>query len=426
MNNTAVIGAQWGDEGKAKIVDILSEKADIIARYQGGANAGHTVISGDRKYIFHLVPTGILHPDKICVIGNGVVVDLEALLEEIETLKQEGVQIDGRIKIASNAHVVLPFHKLLDTVMEDQSGDQKIGTTQRGIGPTYTDKVSRVGIRVADLFKPDVLRERLSHNLQTKDVILTHLFKKDPISMADVLAYCQRMAGKIEGMVCDAPNYLHQAIGDGKSILFEGAQGTLLDIDFGTYPYLTSSNPTIGGVFSGTGINPGQLQHIIGIVKAYQTRVGTGPFPTECLDATGEKLRALGGEFGATTGRPRRCGWLDLVALRYAARINGFTQIALTKMDVLDHFDRVKVCRAYRFQSQEIVDFPTDSHDLARCEPIYEELPGWKTPVTGQRSFSDLAQPAVDFIQMIETWVDCPVTLVSTGPERSEIITKHR
>ncbi len=422
MKNAVVIGAQWGDEGKAKIVDILSEKADVVVRYQGGANAGHTVVKEDRKFIFHLVPTGMLHPGKMCVIGNGAVIDIEALLREIGELEQNGLEVRSRLLISGTAHVVLPFHKVMDSVMEDDLGEGKRGTTKRGIGPAYADKISRIGVRIAELFDVDVLRDRLKESLRYKNTLLQHLFHQEPIRIDDVLAYCQNMAEQIKGMVTNTTQYLHQAIGQDKRVLFEGAQGTLLDVDFGTYPYLTSSNPCIGGVFSGTGINPWQIQDIIGVVKAYQTRVGTGPFPTELTDTVGNRLREVGGEYGATTGRPRRCGWLDLVALKYAVQVNGFNQIALTKMDILDKFDRIYVCTHYRYRGESIDFFPQLTSELVQCEPVYEEHTGWDKPMSSLTEYADLPEKARAFIARIEEAVQIRVTMISTGARRSEII----
>ncbi|OQY29599.1 MAG: adenylosuccinate synthase [Candidatus Cloacimonetes bacterium 4572_55] len=427
MRNTAIIGAQWGDEGKAKIVDILSRDADVIVRYQGGANAGHTVVKDGVKFIFHLVPTGALYPDKTCVIGNGVVLDPEQLLEEISCLEEKGIFLKDRLKISGNAHIVFPFHKLLDSAMETDSAAQKIGTTLRGIGPAYTDKMRRIGVRIYDLYHPDVLKERLETNLKYKNAIIREIFHKKEILLEEILSYCMKIASRIESMVCDTGNFLHQRIREGDSILFEGAQGTLLDIDFGTYPYLTSSNPTIGGLFSGTGVNPGQLDEIIGIAKAYQTRVGDGPFPTELIDETGDKLRQSGNEYGATTGRPRRCGWLDLAALRYAVKINGFTRIALTKIDVLDKFDTIYICTGYQISEEEgsISRYPEDSTRLAQCQPIYKELPGWEGTVRGATDYKEFPKNARRFIEKIENFIHCQISLISTGPDRTEIVRRY-
>lgn len=420
--NTVVIGAQWGDEGKAKIVDILSEKADIVVRYQGGANAGHTVVHNDQKYILHLIPTGILHPDTICLIGNGVVVDLEALLQEIADLEALGIDTKGRIKISNNAHVLLPFHKMIDANFEESTDSTTIGTTKRGIGPCYTDKYNRVGVRISDLFWPEVFKKRLSENLATKNLIVSHLLKQEKIDINQVINQVESILPRIEPMVVNGVNYLHQQIAAGRKILFEGAQGTLLDVDFGTYPFLTSSNPTIGGVFTGTGINPAQITDIIGITKAYQTRVGTGPFPTELIGEPGEQLRRVGHEFGATTGRPRRCGWLDLVALKYAVMVNGFTQLALTKIDILDQYDEINLGIGYIYNGNELSEYPIDTHILGQCRVKYETLPGWGQSLTGLTNYADFPENAQKYIQYIEDFTRCRVGMVSTGPGRSEIV----
>lgn len=425
MPNKVVIGAQWGDEGKAKIVDILSEEADIVVRYQGGANAGHTVVKDGKKYIFHLVPTGMLHPGKMCLIGNGVVVDFVELFNELKQLQDQGIDTTNRLKVSINAHVLFPFHKTLDASFEDANKEMMIGTTKRGIGPCYTDKINRCGIRVGDLFNIESLKNKLQLNLMSKNLILNNLYRQPSLSLDDLVRYCADIREKVKDMVVDSVEYLHNEIKNGKSILFEGAQGTLLDIDFGAYPYLTSSHPSIGGVFYGSGINPSQLKEIIGVVKAYQTRVGTGPFPTELTGELGQKIRELGAEYGATTGRPRRCGWLDLVSLRYSMRLNGFTQIALTKMDILDHLKEIYICKAYKLGSDIIDYYPMDTATLEKCTPIFEKLDGWGCSITGLTDYTKLPSAAKDYIKVIEDFVHCPVTMISTGAGRSEIIWRN-
>ncbi|HAW07589.1 MAG TPA: adenylosuccinate synthase, partial [Bacteroidetes bacterium] len=350
MPVTVILGTQWGDEGKGKIVDLLSDKYDIVARYQGGANAGHTVVINGKKFILHLIPSGILHPNTVCIIGNGTVIDPDALISEINTLEQEGIKVRDRLLISHKAHLIMPYHKLLDTISESTLSQKAIGTTGRGIGPAYIDKFTRVGIRIVDLLNLDTFTEKLRFNINEKNNLLRKLYQTNELNIDEIIHKYLEFDKIIDPYIKDTTTYLNQAIADGKSILAEGAQGAMLDVDHGTYPFVTSSNPTVGGACTGLGIPPTSINRIIGVVKAYSTRVGNGPFPTEQFDENGEQLRKIGDEFGSTTGRPRRCGWLDLFALKYSAMINGFKEIALTKIDVLENFETIKVCTGYNYQ----------------------------------------------------------------------------
>jgi adenylosuccinate synthase len=422
MPNRVVLGTQWGDEGKGKIVDILTEEADVVARYSGGANAGHTVVIDNEKFILHLVPTGILHKNKICVIGNGVVIDLEHLFSELDELKRRGIRYQGRFLISQNAHVVMPYHKVIERLEEEARGKGKIGSTGRGIGPAYKDKIARQGIRVIDLFNPKLFQQRVEWNLQTKDGFLSQLSKIKLSSLRkkslDVLKYTRR----IKPLLADVSLFLDQSIKRGKNVLFEGAQGTLLDIDFGTYPYCTSCNTTVGGVSTGLGISPTLIDEVIGVTKAYTTRVGNGPFPTEEKSKHGEILQCEGNEFGATTGRRRRCGWLDLLLLKHSFRINGVSQIALTKLDVLDSFDKIKVCVAYRYKGKPLTEFSPDLHTLENCQPVYEEILGWQKSTSGITNFRHLPDKAKRYVDFIARKLKAPVFIISTGNKREHTI----
>ncbi|MCK4590307.1 MAG: adenylosuccinate synthase, partial [Candidatus Latescibacteria bacterium] len=353
-----VVGSQWGDEGKAKIVDYLTEEADIVVRFQGGANAGHTVVIGQEKFVFHLIPTGIIHPDKICIIGNGVVLDPAVLLEEKENLGEKGIRVEGRLLVSQNSHLVMPYHKLLDQVKEDSKTGEKIGTTRRGIGPCYTDKAARIGIRAADLLDEGLFREKLAQNIREKNEVLTKIYGREAIDGEKIFSEYREFAEMLRPFITDTSVFLDQAVKQGRSVLFEGAQGTLLDMDHGTYPFVTSSNTVAGGACTGSGIGPTQIDEVIGVTKAYTSRVGNGPFPTELKDATGEKIREVGQEYGATTGRPRRCGWFDAVAVRLASRVNGLTSLAVTRLDVIDSFATINICTAYRYKVNTIEDMP--------------------------------------------------------------------
>ena len=422
MSVRIIVGAQWGDEGKGKIVDLLSEHADVVARYQGGANAGHTIVHGDKKYILHLIPSGILHPSVHCVIGNGVVIDPVALMDEIRMLEDLGVNIDGRLHISHKAHLIMPYHKMLDQAREKLAGS--IGTTGRGIGPSYIDKAQRVGIRIVDLLDRDVLEAKLRTNFEEKSAILEALYGAEPIDIDRLIEEYMAFDTQIDPYITDTTAFLHQAIRDGKRILAEGAQGALLDLDHGTYPFVTSSNPTSGGACTGLGIPPTSIGSIIGVVKAYSTRVGNGPFPTELDNAIGELLRSEGHEFGATTGRSRRCGWLDIPALRYSCMINGITEIALTKLDVLGVLDEIQICTGYRIDGKPVRYFPADVSSLERVTCDYITMPGWKSSLDGIRTFDALPQAAKDYVLAIERLVETPITWVSTSPARDDTFRK--
>lgn len=415
-----IVGAQWGDEGKGKIVDMLSEHVDVVARYQGGANAGHTVCIGEKEYVLHLIPSGIFHPHITCVIGNGVVIDPTALMEEIGKLEAAGINIKGRLLISHNAHLIMPYHKLLDTIRDQ--GTSRIGTTGRGIGPAYIDKFTRTGIKIVDLLDRGVLADKLKANIDEKNQLLTRVYGETKIDVDALINEYQAFDRKIDEYITDTSLYLHQAIKQGKRIIAEGAQGALLDVDHGTYPFVTSSNPTSGGACTGLGIPPTAVDSVVGIVKAYCTRVGNGPFPTELTDATGERLRTTGHEFGATTGRPRRCGWFDAVAMRYSAMINGIDNIAITKLDVLDSFEEIKVCVGYEFHGKRLKTFPSDVASLARITPVYETFEGWKSSLAAIRSYGDLPAPARRYVEALAHLSGTPLRIVSVGPRRDQTI----
>ncbi|MBI5141556.1 MAG: adenylosuccinate synthase [Nitrospirae bacterium] len=425
MANIVVIGAQWGDEGKGKIVDILTTHSDVVARYQGGHNAGHTVVIGDEQFILHLVPSGILHKDKACVIGNGVVIDPKALIDELDGIEKRGISVGGRLFISDNAHLIMPYHVILDQGSERAKGSEKIGTTGRGIGPCYVDKMGRCGIRAGDLLRPGTFRAKLEKNLKAVNITLQNHYGIDPLDADAIYSDYMGHAERLAPFVTDTAGMLNAKIAGGRNILIEGAQGTLLDIDHGTYPFVTSSSPAAGGACTGLGIGPTRISGVLGIIKAYTTRVGEGPFPTELNDRTGEFLRATGGEYGATTGRPRRCGWFDAVIGRYSADINGFTGLALTKLDVLDDLDEILICTKYRVKGTEIASFPHDSAVLEAVEPVYESFPGWKESTVGATDFNALPKNARDYIKVIEDMVGVPVDMISTGQKRNEIIVRR-
>ncbi|ADU64934.1 adenylosuccinate synthase [Desulfurispirillum indicum] len=420
MANLVILGAQWGDEGKGKIVDLLSEKADVVVRYQGGHNAGHTVKVGDDETILHLIPSGILHEGKMCVIGQGVVVDPKALLDEIEKLEKKGIKVAGRLLISERANLIMPYHRVIDKSNESHRGEKKIGTTGRGIGPAYSDKMARIGIRFVDLLETELFAERLADNLQNYNYILEKLYHHPDLKFAQVFAEYEEYGQRLKPYIADTSLYLANAMARGEKILFEGAQGTLLDVDSGTYPYVTSSSCCSGGSLTGTGVGPQAINHVVGVMKAYTTRVGEGPFPTELLDADGEKLREIGHEYGATTGRPRRCGWFDSVVGRYAVRTNGLTGLAVTKLDVLDAFDTIKICTGYKIDGEVVQEFPASLSKLRRIEPVFEEMPGWKTSTVGAKGEQDLPPNAVAYLRRIEELVGCKAVLVSTGPKRDQ------
>jgi len=422
MTNTCVIGLQWGDEGKGKIIDILAKDYDIIVRYQGGGNAGHTLIIDNEKFVFHLIPSGILHQDKKCVIGNGIVLDPCLFLEEIAGLSKRNINVNGNLFISDRAHVVFPYHKKLDLLLEKQKGDSMIGTTGRGIGPCYTDKISRDGIRVAELLHKDHFKEKLIKAVEDKNRLFVNLYNEEPVSWEDIYEeYCV-YAEKISPFVCDTVDLMAQAIEDNKKILFEGAQGTLLDVDFGTYPYTTSSNASAGGVSSGIGVSPKQIHDIIGITKSYATRVGSGPFPTEIVGEQGEHIQKKGGEFGSTTGRPRRCGWFDAVAIRFSVRISGVDSLIMTKLDVLDDQETIRICTGYKSDKKVYHNLPADLDVLENCEPVYEEVSGWMEDTSKVRDVRDLPGKAMEYIRKVEGIIGLKIKMVSVGPDRLQII----
>lgn len=422
MSTYVVVGLQFGDEGKGKITDVLSAKSDYVVRFQGGNNAGHTVYVGEDKFVLHLLPSGVLQSKGKCIIGSGVVVNPQSFLDEVAALESRGLATD-HIFIDRRAHIIMPYHVLLDTYREEAAGKDSIGTTKRGIGPCYEDKVARVGIRAIDLLNPEVLKEKLKINLDIKNTLFEKLFDKPTLDFDEIYQSYLEYGEKIKHRIMDAVVEVNDAIDDGKNILFEGAQALMLDIDYGTYPFVTSSSPSTGGVCVGAGVPPTKLHNLIGVSKAYCTRVGNGPFPTELDDEIGEKMRVIGQEFGASTGRPRRTGWLDLVMLRHACRINGITHLVITKLDVLTGFDTIKVCTAYKTEDGEIKkNFTASTTKLDSYEPIYEELPGWDEDICGINSFDDLPQTAQDYMHFIEEYLGIEIYLVSVGPDRSQNI----
>jgi len=416
--NIAVLGAQWGDEGKGKIVDLLTPHFSIVARYQGGHNAGHTVYANGRKFVLRLLPSGILHDGIVCIIGNGVVVDPQALFAEIDEIQSAGISIGSRLLISDKAHLILPYHKDLDILSEARRGERKIGTTSRGIGPAYEDKVARRGVRVGDLANPAALGDAVTHNVAARNRIIGDSTMDAQLVLDDLAKAWQRM----KGWVTDVSVYLDRARAQGKAIMFEGAQGTLLDIDHGTYPYVTSSNATIGGVCTGLGVGPRAIDGVLGAAKAYTTRVGEGPLPTELTGELGNRLRESGQEFGAVTGRPRRCGWYDAVAVRYAVRVNGLDALALTKLDVLDGLPELQVCTSYRCRGIDLAEMPGDVAQLAACEPIYETLTGWRAPTAGVRRYADLPREAQRYVARLEEITGVPAAIISTGSAREDTI----
>jgi adenylosuccinate synthase len=422
MSNVVIVGAQWGDEGKGKVVDLFTSWADVVVRYQGGANAGHTLVVGGVKTVLHLVPSGVLHPGKKCIIGNGVVVDPEALMDEIDVLKSRGLLSDPtQLVVSENAHVILPYHKRIDAGREKK---EAIGTTGRGIGPCYEDKVARRGIRVRDLGRPDALKERLAQRLDEANAQIEALGGQK-LELQPLFEWAIQLGERMQPYVGDASETLSHEVARGRAVLFEGAQGTLLDIDHGTYPYVTSSNTVAGNAVVGAGIGPTAIDDVIGITKAYTTRVGNGPLPTELNDAVGEKLRTVGAEYGATTGRPRRCGWLDALVLRYAARVNGLSGLAITKLDVLTGFDTIRVAIAYRLPNGKTVsEFPSDPELLVEAEPVYEELPGWKEPLGDLREWRELPANAQRYVERVEQLVGVETIAVSVGAERAQTIVR--
>jgi adenylosuccinate synthase len=416
-----LLGAQWGDEGKGKATDILGDKVKYVVRYQGGNNAGHTVVIGDQKYALHLLPSGILTPTCIPVIGNGVVIDPAVLLEEIRGLNERGVNTSN-LKISTNAHLITPYHRTIDKVSERFLGKAKIGTTGRGIGPAYADKINRIGIRVQDLFDPSILRQKIEGALRDKNQVLIKVFNRKGIEIDEVLREYLEYAEILRPYVTDTSLLLNQALDKGENVLLEGSQGTLLDVDHGTYPFVTSSNPTAGGASTGSGIGPTRISRVIGIVKAYTTRVGSGPFPTELFDEDGEKLRSVGGEFGTTTGRSRRTGWYDAPIARYAVRINGLTDFFLTKLDVLTGWEKIPVCVAYEIDGKRVEEVPSSQSDFHHAKPIYEYLPGWSEPISGAREMKDLPANAQAYVKFLEEISGASMSAIGVGPGRDETV----
>lgn len=422
MSNVIVLGAQWGDEGKGKIVDLFSDRFDIVARYQGGHNAGHTVLIGDRKFVLKLVPSGILRPGKKAVIGNGVVIDPAALLGEIDTLEAGGVAVTGNLFISNRAHVLFPCHRMMEKMSEGRPGRVSIGTTSRGIGPCYEDKTGRRGIRMGELLDPETFRARYNAVSEEKRAIAQALGIWEDLDFDAIREQYEQLAERIRPMVCDTAQFLNRAIRNGQRVLFEGAQGTMLDIDHGTYPFVTSSSASAGGASTGTGVPPTQIDGVVGISKAYITRVGGGPFPTEAHDALGDMIRNRGNEFGSVTGRPRRCGWFDVPLLRYTAMVNGFESLVITKLDVLDELDQIPVCVGYRIGREDVTEMPALTSQVERLEPVYECLPGWRSSTAGIANFDDLPARAKDYIKFLETKTGVEAGCISTGPERNQTI----
>lgn len=425
MSTVVIVGAQWGDEGKGKVIDYLAGEAEVVVRGQGGNNAGHTVVVEDKKYALHLIPSGILYKDTINIIGNGVVFDPEGFLKEVEKLESQGVSTKN-IKISDRAHVILPYHKIIDALAEDSRGDQKIGTTKKGIGPCYMDKVERSGIRICDLIDRETFVEKVSNEIDKKNEIIEKIYGGTPLDKNEIIKKYLDYADKIRPYVDDTTIIVHEAVKNNKSVLFEGAQGTLLDVDLGTYPYVTSSHPISGGFTIGSGIGPNKIEEVLGIAKAYTTRVGKGPFVTEEDNETGDRIRVAGNEFGTTTGRPRRCGWLDIVMLNYSARVNGMTSVALMLLDVLTGFEKIKICTAYKMEEKTIYNFPASLKTLSKCEPVYEELEGWNEDISNAKTFEELPINAQKYISRIEELLEIPVKIVSIGPKRSQTIIREK
>jgi adenylosuccinate synthase len=422
MPNIVVVGAQWGDEGKGKVVDVITPHVNVVVRFQGGNNAGHTVVVGREKYVLHSIPSGILHPGCRCVIGCGVVVDPGALIEEMESLVQRGAVLDGNLFISKNAHVIMPYHPALDRASEAKLGARRIGTTGKGVGPAYVDKAARVGIRMADLLDERLFRDKLESNLAEKNRVLRGIYDAPTFTVEEILNPYLRYAGWLAPYITDTALLLSKWMDSGYSVLFEGAQATMLDIDHGTYPYVSSSSATAGGAAIGTGIPPTRIHGVLGVAKAYTTRVGNGPFPTEMAEAVAETIRTRGNEYGATTGRPRRCGWFDAVVMRYAVRVNGFDTVALTKLDVLDQCETIKICTGYRWRGDILTDFPEEETAINEAEPVYEEISGWDASTKGIRHESELPAKARRYLERLEELIGVPFCLISTGAVRDDTI----
>ena len=418
----AVLGGQWGDEAKGKIVDFLARDADIVARFSGGNNAGHTVINDRGEFIFHLVPCGVLWPEVQGVVGNGVVVDPDVFLDEIDHLEGRGERVAGRVTISERSHLVMPYHIVLDQLAEAARGSEALGTTGRGIGPAYTDKTARIGVRAADLQDVESLLPRLERVVAQHNAVISGVYGSPEVSLEDVFDKCRDWSARLAPFIGPVEHVIYDAVNSGKTVIVEGAQGALLDLDHGTYPFVTSSHPTIGGACTGLGLLPGQIDVILGVFKAYSTRVGSGPFVTELQDETGNRIRELAQEFGATTGRARRVGWFDSVVSRYSVRINGYTGLVLTRLDVLDSFDSVKLCTHYELDGEVVTDFPGGVATLERCKPVYEELPGWSAPTAGVTKLEDLPGNARSYVDRVQELVGRPIDIISTGPHRDETI----
>jgi adenylosuccinate synthase len=417
---TVLVGAQWGDEGKGKVIDILCAEVQYVVRYQGGNNAGHTVVIGEDKYVLHLIPSGILHDGKICVIGHGVVVDPKALIEEIELLKGQGIDVEGRLKISDKAHVIFPYHRKIDELREARKKKGKIGTTKKGIGPCYADKVARVGIRMADLFDKKYFKKRVRTNVEEKNITFKDFYGYKGFSADEIYEEYKIYAEELKGYICDSISLLNRAYQQGDSILFEGAQGTFLDVDYGTYPYVTSSNATAGGACTGGGLGPSRIDEVVGVVKAYTTRVGEGPFPTEFGPDLLDKIRQKGGEFGSTTGRARRCGWFDSVLVRNSVEVNGIDKVAITKLDVLDELSEIKICVGYEYKGKKYTHIPGDPNFLKECVPVYETYPGWDTDTSSITSYGDLPENAKKYLRRIKELIRTEIMLVSVGKSRKQ------
>jgi adenylosuccinate synthase len=419
MSSVVVVGTQWGDEGKGKITDYLSEKAEVVARYQGGNNAGHTIVFGGKKYKLHLIPSGIFYKDKDCVIGNGMVIDPKALVEELAYLHERNVDTSN-LRISNRAHVILPYHLKLDIVEEERKGANKIGTTKKGIGPAYMDKAARIGIRMADLLDREVFEEKLERNLAEKNRMFEKYYEVEGFTKEEILDEYYEYGQQVAKYVCDTSVVLNDALDEGRRVLFEGAQGVMLDLDQGTYPFVTSSNPIAGGVTIGSGVGPSKINHVVGVSKAYTTRVGDGPFPTELHDEIGSNIREVGNEYGTTTGRPRRVGWFDSVVVRHARRVSGITDLSLNSIDVLTGIEKLKICTAYKYRGEVIEEFPASLKVLAECEPVYEELPGWTEDITGVKSLDELPVNARHYIERVSQLTGIPLTVFSVGPDRNQ------
>lgn len=419
MSSVVVVGSQWGDEGKGKITDFLSQNAEVVARYQGGNNAGHTIVFGGKKYKLHLIPSGIFFNDKICVIGNGMVIDPKALVTELQYLHNEGVNTDN-LRISNRAHVILPYHLKIDELDEERKGANKIGTTKKGIGPAYMDKAARVGIRIADLLDREEFERKLTQNLAEKNRILEKLYDAEGFKIEDILDEYYNYGQQFAKYVCDTSVVLNDALDEGRRVLFEGAQGVMLDIDQGTYPFVTSSNPVAGGVTIGSGVGPSKINHVVGVCKAYTTRVGDGPFPTELHDEIGHQIREVGREYGTTTGRPRRVGWFDSVVVRHARRVSGITDLSLNSIDVLTGIETLKICVAYKYKGEIIEEFPASLKVLAECEPVYEEMPGWTEDITGVKKLDELPENARHYVERVSQLTGIPLSVFSVGPDRNQ------